>query len=250
MTPTTDVGHPVDGELIRYLDQELPDAERERVGRHLHDCPRCRARLDDYRAINRRLRAGLRVEDERSPAGGTLPPPSPTSAPPMAGHALRRAAMVLLTAAALGAATAHRPLRAWIVDRWTALTTPTMVPPTPTPDPLATPSTAGVRFAPEVDSLRVRLINTQRVGRLEMIVHPGTDVHVTVVGGGDETVTIVPGGLSILNAPDSRATYRLEVPGRIRFVTLRIGSGPPIRWEWGPGASPRTIDLTPPSDHP
>jgi hypothetical protein len=42
--------------LSAYLDRELPDDHRERLERHLEQCPRCRERLASLRGVVRRLR--------------------------------------------------------------------------------------------------------------------------------------------------------------------------------------------------
>jgi anti-sigma factor RsiW len=41
----------VDDELIAYLKDELPAAERDRVGEHLASCAECRSTHDDFRDI-------------------------------------------------------------------------------------------------------------------------------------------------------------------------------------------------------
>src|SRR5437879_10209888 len=45
------ISHVDDGQLHAYLDGELPQAEAWRLGAHLGECPACRGRLEEQRAL-------------------------------------------------------------------------------------------------------------------------------------------------------------------------------------------------------
>lgn len=47
----------VDGDLIAYLQDELPAADRDRVAQHLAACTECRSAFEDFRDILGQLRA-------------------------------------------------------------------------------------------------------------------------------------------------------------------------------------------------
>ena len=55
-------GHLSDEQLIGYTHYTLTDAQREAMERHLATCPRCRARLADHEALQRRIHYGLLAE--------------------------------------------------------------------------------------------------------------------------------------------------------------------------------------------
>ena len=51
--------HLSDEELIGNIHRTLTDAQREAMDRHLTDCPHCRARLADHKALQQRIRNSL-----------------------------------------------------------------------------------------------------------------------------------------------------------------------------------------------
>jgi branched-chain amino acid transport system substrate-binding protein len=55
-------GHLSDEQLISYTHYTLTDAQREAMERHLATCPRCRARLADHEALQRRIHYSLLAE--------------------------------------------------------------------------------------------------------------------------------------------------------------------------------------------
>jgi hypothetical protein len=73
------MSHVDDGALHAYLDGELSPVERERLEAHLADCPACRARLDEERAL---------VERASQLLGLALPPERAAPPPPL--HQLRQ----------------------------------------------------------------------------------------------------------------------------------------------------------------
>lgn len=51
--------HLSDEQLIGYVHRTLTDAQREAIDQHLATCPRCRTRLADHEALQRRIRHSL-----------------------------------------------------------------------------------------------------------------------------------------------------------------------------------------------
>src|SRR3989442_9677755 len=58
------ISHVDDGQLHAYLDGELPQAEAWRLEAHLGECPACRGRLEEQRALI--ARAGELLADRKS----------------------------------------------------------------------------------------------------------------------------------------------------------------------------------------
>ena len=54
--------HLSDQQLIGYIHQTLTDAEREELGRHLAQCAQCRAQLEGYESLQRRIQYDLANE--------------------------------------------------------------------------------------------------------------------------------------------------------------------------------------------
>lgn len=51
--------HLSEKQLIGYIHQTLTGAEREEIDQHLAECAQCRAHLDDYESVQRRIQYGL-----------------------------------------------------------------------------------------------------------------------------------------------------------------------------------------------
>src|SRR2546427_446219 len=83
------ISHVDDGQLHAYLDGELPQAEAWRLEAHLGECPACRGRLEEQRALIARASELLapaappaRAAPPVRPAEGPPPPPVPVPARP------------------------------------------------------------------------------------------------------------------------------------------------------------------------
>jgi len=57
--------HLSEEQLIGYVQHTLTDAQREVIDQHLISCGQCRARLDEYRAFQRRIRQDLSADLRR-----------------------------------------------------------------------------------------------------------------------------------------------------------------------------------------
>src|SRR2546425_1974226 len=87
------MSHVDDGQLHAYLDGELPQAEAWRLEAHLGECPACRGRLEEQRALIARASELLALAAPPAPAAPPFrppqvqpPPPVPVPArPPLAG---------------------------------------------------------------------------------------------------------------------------------------------------------------------
>ena len=62
--------HPEDGQLLRYLDSELPGRKARQIHKHLEACPQCQAELEELRST-----AADCVRYRKNVLGSCLPPP-------------------------------------------------------------------------------------------------------------------------------------------------------------------------------
>lgn len=278
MDPMT-LPHLDDGDMLCLLDGEPEAAQRPDAAAHLDACGDCRARMERYRLRRDRLAGLLARTDHPVPASA---PPSPAASgdalpvapigPAAADDAkviplrpratprpvrwtnrpwLRAAAVVLLL---LGAAVVATPARAWIAAwvsrQWdrVAHDGPSTPPPprvvqTP-PAPAPPQASAQVRFVPTGGEMRVEVAHPQAAGTLTLMAVDGPAASAEVVGAQTVDLLVVPSGLRIRNTATIAADYRIQVPGGIRRVRVRIGRREVVveRTEIGAG---RTIPLSP-----
>lgn len=215
--------HVADGALMRWLDQECDAAERGDVARHLESCDACQARLIATRRRAELVRAALCRFDVR-----TAPPSQRTR------WAARAAAAAMLLAA-IGATVA--PVRAWVVDRvtaiWSGIVEPSQAPSsTLQASPGLAPARATVTFSPAGEVFVVEVTARQAEGRL--IIETRVDETVTAIiegGDGSEQLVVLPTGLRVVNDSGGRASYRIRLPSLVKTVHAVIAGSSPIRFD-------------------
>lgn len=230
------VPHPSEGDLLRYVDTELSELEERRLQVHLAQCGMCNERLESLARDARRAELYL---SRLSPAA----PDEVTRARTLA--AVRRAAAargqrpwwargaarsVAAVAALLLVAIAAEPVRAWLSSGFRVLSGPGAVPAaTPAMVPVAAPAAAiehrssVVAFQPGDAVFDLRIERPQTGGSLALEVHEAARASAQILGGGSETMMVLPSGLRVENQPGSVASYRVVVPATVEQVRVHIG---------------------------
>jgi hypothetical protein len=149
------MGHPDEGLIRAFLDDELTDAEARDFRQHLADCSECNAELELQATAEAQVSEGLRLLDEGSlggvsslseaslldqargrvlarvqgadgagaPSEGAPRPPGRTRSPwLLPGSLLKAASIALLFTAVAASALPGSPVREWIAQGWQALT--------------------------------------------------------------------------------------------------------------------------------
>jgi hypothetical protein len=149
------MGHPDEGLIRAFLDDELTDAEARDFRQHLGDCPACKAELELQATAEAQVTQGLRILDEgslveassppgvssleeargrvlaraqgengaRAPSRAAPRPPGRTRSPwLLPGSLLKAASIALLFTAVAASALPGSPVREWIARGWQAIT--------------------------------------------------------------------------------------------------------------------------------
>jgi hypothetical protein len=222
--------HPDEVALLGLMDGALDPAAHAAADAHVGACAACGAELELLRRRMRRLEEVLARTDFPVPAtrvpGARVIPLRP------AFPGWMRAAAVLLAVA--GAAALATPARAWLAERWTALSgvqaKPAPAPrPSAAPAPVAEPPTAYVRFAAAGPDFSLHVQHPQRGGALRLRTGSSSAATAQVVAGtGTADLLVLPAGLRIGNAPGSSAEYAVVLPPSVRTVAVRVGGAPPV----------------------
>jgi len=248
--PETDA-HLSEHDIAQLHDQELSDDVQARLEQHIAQCTVCRAGVERFGEQSRTVTRVLELADEpltrlvRRPVSPGSRRMHTRSYP-----ALKRAAIVLLV---LGTGLfATRTTRAWVIERWQDLRAMLGREPTPAPSaPEVTPpietapsNVVSLTFASSSDSLFVQVMTRQEEGQVTISRTDRSDILIEIDGGGDETVGVVPSGLTIHNTSNSVASYRISIPRGMRVVLVGIGNEQPRRVDWQNG-SVYTVQLAP-----
>ena len=250
-TSNNEAAHLDAGDIVRYHDGEIEDGDRVRVEEHLGTCHGCRDRLDLFGEQSGAVTETMIRTDLPLPRLVRRRTERHTARP----HWLRswqRAAVIALVVG--GAAFATQPVRAWMLDRWAGLRDmlPSSQPPVPemveevasvSPDPPAPPNTLSIGFEPTTDSLVLRIATRQTSGEIQTETTDDVKFAADIIGGGDETIAVLPDGLFLRNTTASTARYRLHIPAGIRVVLIVIQGEPPIRIDRDGSSPSQTIDL-------
>lgn len=226
--------HYAEHELLSYLDDELPRAERQAVARHLDLCDECVSKYRGLRLAAERLTVALQLIDRPPPqleAAALLGKKESRGRLIWAYPALAKAAVLLLAiGGASAAAIPGSPLRSWVGTAWTEARSFLGIGSDPSAEPArpeAVPSaTSRVSVAPLAGRVRVNIVDPS----------PETLVRVRLVDESQATVSAPgaryrtgagwievhdPGPAEIvIELPRSATTATIEVNGRPAAVKL------------------------------
>jgi hypothetical protein len=239
--------HLEDGDLVRFLSDEVTTSERAHAEAHLGRCGTCARRLESWRAEMGRVAALLdelpvvamdparRTRSLAAVRQAAVRKIAAAPASPGAARAPRRrfvlsgslaraaAAVAILVAGGVAAS----PAGTWIADKVRDLFQPE-------PAAVAAPESetlsahgSVVAFTPVGEELVVEIASAQAHGDLLLWVQdtPSASAR-SGAGDTDMEVVILPGSLRIENRPTSRAGYEVIVPVRLQTLRVRIGDAP------------------------
>ena len=243
MSDTTRIneGHIAEGDLVRYLDEEMTTAERAATARHLIACTVCSASLDSLRAERARFenllgrmtvpavdparRAASLAAIERAAAGERASARSNGNR-----RAALRAAVVGGVLIASAAAATSAAVRDAVSDAWNAVAGSTSEIAIDENRPAArrialTGATIG--FVPSGESFVLEVANPQESGILILGISVSESVTATAVDP-EEVVDLIvlPNGMRIENQPMATGDYAVSLPRRLREVRVRVGRAP------------------------
>jgi hypothetical protein len=230
-TSIQDVMHPEDAELVRYLDEELPEERAVILMNHFASCADCMVRREELEDVSSWLSGGLTLLDEEVPvdeiararalAAVRAAARSDAKVGAPIGWVRAAAAIAVLV---VGAAVAP-PVRAWIADLVAPRIASEAIAPAPVAEAAGAEVGATISFTPAVGVFRVELATLQAGGAVSLHATTGEQAAALVVGGADVSLLVLPSGLRIENHPASTATYRLELPaGLVDRVEFFAGS--------------------------
>jgi hypothetical protein len=221
--------HLTDAEVLRYVDGEGADGERDGWNRHLEACDRCAAELDTLRTEDRVIRDWLERAHFEADAADRIEPPTvgrPDIAPaPAAGGSAGRAARprpwlraAVIVGLIAGALATVPPVRAW-VGGWISplLSSGEETPPEAVDPPPVDPQI--LRFVPDAGPFTVAF-EAPVDGTLRLARADGSEAVLTLAGRSEPVVS--PTGLRI-DAARPGDDYELRLPARTTSVRLWIG---------------------------
>lgn len=244
-SPDVPLGHIDDGELVRYVDNELSVDNLATVRHHLAGCPPCQARFDAIR--------GRSEEFNRAMAGLDSPPAAATKAEPIVqvphvprspsqGWGWRIAAMV---AVVIGVTLTVTPARAWLLEHmgpvgeWFGASQSSQ-PETPPEMPV---SASSVRFVAGDSALLVEFTMRPRAGHISFERGASDTVVSAEVLGQSMTDELVvsAAGLRVVNDAESTADYAVVLPAMTTMVEVRVAGVVVVRYR--PDEAARRVDL-------
>ena len=237
----TNEGHVAEGDLVRYLDEEMTTIERGTVARHLLRCAECAASLDSLRAdragfarllgelptpvMDPATRAASLAAIERALAG------EPARTRPATGRraALRAAAAGGVLVVSAAAAATSPTVRHAVVDTWRSVVerdgssaidgnreTARRI-------PLAG---ATIGFIPTSESFVLEMANPQQTGMLILGISISESVTATAVDGREPVdLVVLPDGMRIENDLSATGDYAVSIPRHLREIRIRVGDG-------------------------
>ena len=219
----TRVPHPEEGALVRLVDGQASDAERVQLVAHVAQCSQCER---EWRAIAGRSRALVELLErtDHGPRMFALKDPGRPSRTPRRSWPAAAAAVLLVFGVVAFSAS---PVRAWIIKRWADVRRVIGVPAHSCNVRAVVPTHqqtgGGVSFTPVSDVLIVRVATRQAGGSLllEATKDFRVSAEVDAARSGEELL-VLPGELRITNAAESRASYHMTVPTRLKQVIVSI----------------------------
>jgi len=222
------MGHIDDGELVRYLDNELELDSLGVVRGHLTECGDCQARFEAIRAQAERLQEALAMLDP-TPSVASADSDAEASIPsipssPAVDWRWRLAAMLVVV---VGITLTVTPARAWLLDRLESVKT--LIAPAEEAPAASQPETSAtassVLFEITDTILFVEFAMRPAAGTLSL--EPGsseTGVSATMRGGaGSDELIVFGNGVRVVNTTESTADYLVTLPTRVALVEVRIG---------------------------
>ncbi len=244
MSDTTPIneGHIAEGELVRYLDEEMTTGERGAVARHLIGCATCAASLELLRSERARFASLLgemgvpAVDPARRAASLAAIERAATTerarVRPVGDRKVAlRAAVVggILFASAAGAATSST-VRDAVSDAWHAVagSSEEVVVDESRDAARRFPLTgATIGFIPTSESFVVEIANAQQAGLLVLGISVGESVTATAVDGREAVdLVVLPDGMRIENQSTATGDYAVSLPRHLREVHIRVGDAP------------------------
>jgi hypothetical protein len=243
MTHTTPAGnsHLDEGEIMRYIDGEMPVGERSRAATHLLTCAECVAAVDALRTDRQRFAEFLAespvpaLDSARRAQSLARIERSTTRTQRTAD---RSRALGFAKAAAVGAVLvasmlATSPGRAFVSDLWSTVSARvdrlvTNRPEVSSPESVAL-NNASIGFVPTQEVFRLQVRTPQQQGSLTLSLAAGASVTARAVNTSDPVdIVVLPGGLRIENRPEASANYAVTVPRNLREVRVQVGEAPEL----------------------
>ena len=232
-TVNTD-SHVPDEDLLRFIDRECDDVERQRITRHLAVCDQCSESHASLLHTSQELE-DLLVSLDESPRPGLRQSVLDTATavvPLDTGPAASSRRVWLRVAAAVAGLIAISltapSVRAWIADQlapvaeWFGGADAPSVQETATAVPDRTSST--VSFLPTAGVVQIFIESSQEEGVLTVGVHDAATASAQITGAqGESSILVMPNGFRIRNGATSGADYLVQVPRTVTEVHVRIG---------------------------
>jgi hypothetical protein len=248
-SPDAPLGHIDDGELVRYLDNELSVDVLAQVRKHLTLCSECQVKFDALRE---------RAESFHRAMGSLDLPPAATPTVDDAGASVRsipssptvswRWRIAAMIAVVIGITLTVTPARAWLLETIDSIRT--VFQPagqTPVPPPEISVTGSSVRFAVTDSVLFVEFVTRPKSGTLTLQREPSeAQVSAAMLGGtGDDEIVVFGAGIRVVNTTESTADYVVTLPTATVLVEVRVGGAVVARhrpgtdavvWNLGAGA--------------
>jgi len=251
-TTTQDVMHPEDADLVRFLDEELPEERAVILMNHFASCVDCMVRREELEDVSSWLGGGLMLLDEEVAVDEVARARAlaATRAAARGGEKfgvpvgwVRAAAAI--TVLVVGASIVP-PVRAWIADLVAPRTVSEAAAPVPVIDEVSADVGATISFTPAVGVFRVELATFQTGGALSLQGTTADQAAALVVGGGEVSLLVLPSGLRIENHSTSMALYRIELPASlVDRVEIYAGSSLIASHDVQAGAPATLVPLAP-----
>lgn len=252
-TPQTAV-HADDGDLVRFLDQQVSMDQRRWLYAHLAECGECARRMETLREQASVLSSLVETLDSAAPdaltraralAAVRRAGASRTSSRRWyAAGSVRAAAMVAVAAlATLGV----EPVRAWVSERLSELVGADDAVPAVAVRPPVVERGSIVSFEPAGETFVLEIEHAQEMGYVSLELREVTEASAEVVDGRTEEILALPSGLRVANSSTSRASYRLVLPTDLKLIQVFAGGRPvaiiPVEDVQHPWS--RTVSLNP-----
>jgi anti-sigma factor RsiW len=234
--------HLDDDALLRLIDREGSAAERARLAAHVEVCGDCHQRHAALATWSRGMSAVLAEADPPAHRFALVRQRRARQVPRF-WPAAAAAVLLVLGTVALGA-----PVRTWVVGRWAGLRRllddPKAVGPVQTPPRAPAAPVGVVSFIPDSDVLLVQVATRQAEGSLVLETSATPTASAAVRGQGEhEAIVVLPSELRIANTAQSRATYRITLPARLKRVVVVIDDDPAVSLTPVTPGESRALDL-------